>query len=108
MTTPDTTAESSVATREVAEAPTSWADELDFDQSTDAMPRRGRRWRRWLIVPLVLIVLVAAALWVINPFATNAVALVTAPATSGTIVSSVSLSGAAARRIHASSESRCM
>jgi multidrug efflux pump subunit AcrA (membrane-fusion protein) len=89
-------AESSVATREVAEAPASWADELDFDQSADAMPRRGRRWRRWLIPPLVLILLVGAALWVINPFATNAVSLVTAAATTGTIVSSVSLSGAVA------------
>jgi multidrug efflux pump subunit AcrA (membrane-fusion protein) len=89
-------AESSVATREVAEAPTSWADELDFDQSPDTMPRRGRRWRRWLIPPLVLILLVGAVLWVINPFATNAVSLVTAAATTGTIVSSVSLSGAVA------------
>jgi len=96
MTSPDSMAESSVATREVAEAPTSWADELDFDQPADAMPGRGRRWRRWLIPPLVLILVVAAALWVINPFATNAVSLVTAAATTGTIVSSVSISGAVA------------
>jgi multidrug efflux pump subunit AcrA (membrane-fusion protein) len=88
--------ESSLATREVQQAPTSWIDELNFEQPAAVAPHRGRRWRRWLIPPLVLILLVAAAVWVINPFATNAVSLVTASATTGTIVSSVSLSGSVA------------
>jgi len=96
MSSPEAITESSVATREVAEAPTSWIDELNFDQTAEPMPRRGRRWRRWLIIPLVVVLLVGAALWVVNPFATNAVSLVTAAATTGTIVSSVSLSGSVA------------
>ncbi len=84
-------------TRDVTDAATPWFDELDFDQPMAAAGlHRGRRWRRWLLLPLVAIVIVAAALWFLNPFASAATALVTAPATSGTIVSSVSLSGSVA------------
>jgi multidrug efflux pump subunit AcrA (membrane-fusion protein) len=98
MASPEAVPETSVATtREVAEASTTWIDDLDFDQSSvGPLPHRRRRWLRWLVPPLVAIVAIGAALWVLNPFATTAVSLVTASATTGTIVSSVSLSGSVA------------
>jgi macrolide-specific efflux system membrane fusion protein len=98
MASPEAVPETTVATkREVVEASTSWIDDLDFDQSAGGPePRRRRRWLRWLVPPMVVVVAIAAALWGLNPFATTAVSLVTAKATTGTIVSSVSISGSVA------------
>ena len=53
-----------------------------------------RRWRRWLILLVVIGAIAAGAVWIINPFGKAAAAsLVTAKASTGTIVSSVSISG---------------
>ncbi len=82
---------------EKADAAESWVDEFEFDRLSagDAPPRRGRR-LRWLIVPVVVLLIAAAAVWIANPFGTTAESLVTAKATTGTIVSSVSISGSVA------------
>lgn len=79
------------------DATTSWVDEFEFDQTLveDQGPAR-RRWRRWLIVPVGAVVIAGAAAWVLNPFGTTAARLVTAQATTGTVVSSVSVSGSVA------------
>jgi multidrug efflux pump subunit AcrA (membrane-fusion protein) len=74
----------------------SWADEFQFDESDLGDPPGRRRWWRWLTVPLVAVVIAAAAFWIAKPFGTEAASLVTATATTGTIVSSVSISGSIA------------
>ena len=74
----------------------SWADEFQFDESDLGDPPGRRRWWRWLAVPLVAVVIAAAAFWIAKPFGTEAASLVTATATTGTIVSSVSISGSIA------------
>ncbi len=88
-----------VSAPNVAATPGTWLDELNFDE-TMAPPAvsRWRRARRWLLVPLVLVVAAAAVIWFLNPFAATPVGLVTATASTGTIVSSVSLSGSVASR----------
>ena len=70
-------------------------DDFEFDRSLD-QPTGRRRWRRWLIVPVALLVIAVAAVWVLNPFGTTATPLVTATATTGTVVTSVSISGSVA------------
>ena len=72
---------------------TPWVDELQFDDADLGDPPRRRRWLRWLLVPIVLVALIAAGLWYTKPFGAEAASLVTGTATSGTIVSSVSVSG---------------
>ena len=75
----------------------SWVDDFELDPpAIDDQPARGRRWMRWLILPVTVVLVALAALWVANPFGTTATTLVTAKATTGTVVSSVSLSGSVA------------
>lgn len=82
---------------ETTDPATSWVDDFEFDRSlVGDQPVRRRRWLRWLIVPVVALVIAIAAIWVANPFGTTATALVTAKATTGTVVSSVSISGSVA------------
>ena len=82
---------------EPADTPTGWVDDFQFDRAmVDAPPARRRRWLRWLAVPLVLALVVGAVVWFANPFGTTAANLVTARATTGTIVSSVTISGSVA------------
>jgi len=74
-----------------------WVDEFAFDQSDFGEPPEHRRRRlRWLVVPLAAVIVAAAAFWIIRPFGTEATTLVTATATTGTVVSSVSVSGTVA------------
>lgn len=74
-----------------------WVEDFAFDQDAAALQPRGRRWRRWIALALVVAVVAATAVWALNPFGKAAAAsLVTARATSGTIVSSVSVSGSVA------------
>lgn len=82
---------------ETSDPSLNWADEFAFDPETGGGPPRTRRWRRWLAGLVVLAALAAAILWFVNPFGAAAAArLVTASASTGTIVSSVSLSGSVA------------
>jgi multidrug efflux pump subunit AcrA (membrane-fusion protein) len=82
---------------EKADAATSWVGDLEFDQAAAGeLPTRRRRWLRWLILVVVLAALAAAAVWFVNPFKAAAASLVTAKATTGTVVSSVSVSGSVA------------
>src|SRR5207247_2508856 len=78
----------------------SWVDDFDFDRPAagePAMRRRWlRRWLRWIALPVVALLVVAALLWALNPFGSTATSLVTARATTGTVVSSVSISGSVA------------
>ncbi|HJW21661.1 MAG TPA: biotin/lipoyl-binding protein [Candidatus Limnocylindrales bacterium] len=78
-----------------AEQPT-WTGDLQFDETEIATPPSLLRRFRWPIVLVVLVALVAGAVWVINPFGSQAARPVTTTATTGTIVSSVSLSGTVA------------
>ena len=72
-------------------------DDFGFDGSAlDAPQGRRRRWLRWLAVAVVILIVAAAALWFANPFASAQTSLVTARSTTGTIVSSVSISGSVA------------
>lgn len=76
--------------------PASWSGDLQFDESEiAASPSRLRRFR-WLLLLLVLLMVAAVVVWVLNPFATTAARPVTGTATTGTIVSSVSISGTVA------------
>jgi multidrug efflux pump subunit AcrA (membrane-fusion protein) len=76
---------------------TSGLDEFRFEEfRVEESPPSGRHWRRWLAVLAVAIAVIAGALWVVNPFASSAASLVTATATTGTIISSVNLSGSVA------------
>ena len=70
-------------------------DDFSFDQdlAATAQPRLRHR-RRLVVIPVVVVTAAAVALWVTNPFAATASSIVTAQATTGTIVSSVSISGA--------------
>ncbi len=82
---------------ETTEATGGWVDDFDLGGAeVGDQPARHRRWLRWLIVPLVLVVIAGAVIWVTNPFGTTAARLVTAQATTGTVVSSVNLSGSVA------------
>ena len=82
---------------ETTEAAPAWVDDLDFDQGGPQRTLGGRRWRRWILVPVVLLLLVAGAVWFLNPFGTTAAArLVTARVTTGTIVASVAITGSVA------------
>lgn len=74
-----------------------WVDDFAFDQEAASFQPPGRRWRRWAAVLIVVVTIAAAALWVLNPFGKVAAAsLVTGKASTGTIVSSVSISGSVA------------
>ena len=82
---------------ETTDAATSWVDDFEFDRSLGGdQPARSHRWLRWLMVPVIAAVIAGAAIWVANPFGATATALVTAQATTGTVVSSVSISGSVA------------
>ncbi len=82
---------------ETTGAATGWVDEFDLgDPGVGEQPPPRRRWLRWLAVPLVVVLIAGAVIWVANPFGSTAARLVTAQATTGTVVSSVSLSGAVA------------
>ena len=81
---------------ETTDPGSAWADEFQFNNSDlGDPPGRRRRWR-WLIVPLIAVLVAAAAFWIAKPFGTEAATLVTGTATTGTIVSSVSISGSIA------------
>jgi multidrug efflux pump subunit AcrA (membrane-fusion protein) len=81
----------------VSDVPGTWVDDLDFDRQLTGSPSQRRfRWLRFLVLPVLALAVIGAALWILNPFATSAVTPVTAQATTGTIVSSVSLSGSVA------------
>jgi multidrug efflux pump subunit AcrA (membrane-fusion protein) len=88
----DTTTTTSLETTDPS---TGWVDDFEFDRSLDE-PVGRRRWLRWLIVPVIALLIAGAAIWVTNPFGTTAAALVTAKSTTGTVVSSVSVSGSVA------------
>ncbi|MGH2408486.1 MAG: hypothetical protein ACRDF7_10470, partial [Candidatus Limnocylindrales bacterium] len=77
--------------------PSGWSDDFQFDQVEGAEPpQRGRRRWLWVAVPVVVLVLAGAWIWIANPFGTSAARLVTATSTTGTVVSSVSVSGSVA------------
>ena len=78
-----------------AEQP-SWTGDLQFDETEIASPPSLLRRLRWPLVIVVLAALVAGVVWFANPFGSQAARPVTATATTGTIVSSVSLSGTVA------------
>ncbi|HLX34069.1 MAG TPA: biotin/lipoyl-binding protein [Candidatus Limnocylindrales bacterium] len=80
---------------EAAEPP-SWTGDLQFEEAEIAVPRSRLRRFRWLLVLLVLLAIAAAIVWFVNPFSSPTVRLVTGTATTGTIVSSVSISGTVA------------
>ena len=73
-----------------------WVDEYQFEDGAVGEPPRHRRSRWWLLLPVLLLAIVGAGVWIVNPFGTAAAALVTGQATSGTIVASVSISGSVA------------
>ena len=82
---------------ETTDPATGWVDELELGgPAVGEQPVRRRRWMRWLVIPIVLIAIVGALFWVANPFGATVAKLVTAKATTGTIVSSVSVSGSVA------------
>ena len=74
-----------------------WVNELDFDRQLGVSPAGRRlRWLRFLILPVLALLVIGVALWILKPFAATTAAPVTAKATTGTIVSSVDLSGSVA------------
>lgn len=76
--------------------PSNWPDDFQFDPTQlEAGPAHRRRRLLWLVIPAIAL-LVAGVLWVEKPFTTAATAPVTATATTGTVVSSVSISGSVA------------
>ena len=82
---------------ERSEAAPAWVDDFTFDQEAVAFQPPRRRWRRWVALVVLVLVGAIAVAWFLNPFGkTAAASLVTARATTGTIVSSVSLSGSVA------------
>ena len=81
---------------EPAEASPAWVDDFDFEHAAVGGQPRRRRWLRLLAIPIVGLIIAAAVVAVANPFATTAASLVTARATTGTIVSGVSISGSVA------------
>jgi multidrug efflux pump subunit AcrA (membrane-fusion protein) len=82
---------------EKSEPTPSWVGDFTFDQESVVLQPPRRRWRRWLVIIGVIAVVAAAAVWALNPFGkAAAVSLVTARASTGTIVASVSLSGSVA------------
>jgi multidrug efflux pump subunit AcrA (membrane-fusion protein) len=82
---------------ERTDSPAGWVEEYSFDQDATLLEPHRRRWRRWLVLLAFVLALAALAAWALNPFGKAAAAsLVTARATSGTIVASVSVSGSVA------------
>ena len=78
------------------ETPAPWVDDFDLGPvAGDEPPRRRWRWR-WLVVPVVVVAIAGGVLWIVKPLGTSATSLVTGTATTGTIVSSVNLSGSVA------------
>jgi multidrug efflux pump subunit AcrA (membrane-fusion protein) len=74
-----------------------WVNELDFDGQLGVSPAGRRlRWLRFLVLPALALLVIGVALWILKPFASTAATPVTAQATTGTIVSSVDLSGSVA------------
>ncbi|HYL41069.1 MAG TPA: biotin/lipoyl-binding protein [Candidatus Binatus sp.] len=76
--------------------PPSWTGDLQFDETEIATAPSLLRRFRWPIVGVVIAAIVGGALWFANPFGSQAAKPVTATATTGTIVSSVSISGTVA------------
>jgi len=82
---------------EKSESTPSWVDDFAFDQEGVALQPPRRRWGRWVALLVAAVVVAGAAVWILNPFGKVAAAsLVTGKASTGTIVSSVSLSGSVA------------
>ena len=82
---------------ERSDAAPAWVDDFAFDQEAVALQPARRRWRRWVALIAIVALVAVAAVWALNPFGKAAAAsLVTARATTGTIVSSVSVSGSVA------------
>ena len=78
------------------EATAAWVDDFDLGPVAGEQPSgRRRRWR-WIVVPAIALVVIAAAAWTMHPLGSTAASLVTATATTGTVVSSVSISGSVA------------
>jgi multidrug efflux pump subunit AcrA (membrane-fusion protein) len=93
----DSAQDTSRATMIETGEPSNWPDDFQFDNLQIEAGTTHHRRRRlvWLIVPAIVI-LVAGVIWFENPFATAATTPVTATATTGTIVTSVSISGSVA------------
>lgn len=70
-----------------------WSGDLQFDETEIATPPSRLRRVRWLIVAVVVLALAGGVVWFANPFGSQAARPVTATSTTGTIVSSVSISG---------------
>ena len=81
---------------ETSDPGSSWADDFEFGPPDGEVPTRRRRWLRWLLVPVAVALVIAGAIFIAHPFGTAATSLVTATATTGTVVSSVSISGSVA------------
>jgi HlyD family secretion protein len=82
---------------EKAETAGSWVDDFEFDRSpVGEQSMRQRRWLRWLALPVIALLVGGAVLLAVNPFGSTATSLVTAKATTGTVVSSVSITGSVA------------
>lgn len=90
---PDTSVKTTI---EKADPSVGTFDDFGFDAT--ALDARGsrRRWLRWVAIPVAVLFIAAAIVWFVNPFGSAATTLVTARATTGTIVSSVSISGSVA------------
>jgi multidrug efflux pump subunit AcrA (membrane-fusion protein) len=82
---------------EKSEAAPSWVDDFGFEESPLGDQQGPRHWRRWLALAVALATVVGGVVWFVNPFGATATATrVTAAATTGTIVASVSISGSVA------------